>query len=142
MTEQQSGKSNQSDQQSDQSSQYSGQSGQSSQYSQDPSGQAPQGGLQLEEGERTQSQFDSAFAQQMLPTTVPGFSPVDWAAVYFEQAEQTLRTARRVAELSTIHAMRQQIVQDVTRQVIATISSNPQILNHLKQQVVSQLKQR
>jgi hypothetical protein len=73
---------------------------------------------------QSQGQYDSAFTQQISAQTGPLATSEAWGA-YFDLAEQTLRTARRVSELQVMSLMRQQIVNEVKQQVIAEITSNP-----------------
>ena len=78
---------------------------------------------QFDDGQ-SQGKYDQAFTQQISGQTGPLASSEAWAA-YFDLAEQTLRTARRVSELQVMSLMRQQIVNEVKQQVIAEIKSNP-----------------
>ena len=73
---------------------------------------------------QSQGQYDQAFTQQISNQTGHLASSEAWGA-YFDLAEQTLRTARRVSELQVMSLMRQQIVNEVKQQVIAEITSNP-----------------
>lgn len=80
---------------------------------------------------------------------------------YWQQAEETLRSARRISEIYSMSMMKSHLVQSVsasvvpqlaqsltqiitqqvTQQVISQLSSNPQISQQLAQQVASQFSQ-
>lgn len=88
-----------------------------------------------QEQQRSQSTFDSLFSAQIGQIDPSGREA--WQA-YFELAEQTLRTARRVSEIQVLSLMQGQIVKQVTSQVINQLQQNPQLLKQPVQQVMSQ----
>lgn len=96
---------------------------QRAQQQQDPNGQ----NQQWPDG-RSQGTFDSLFGQQIAGADPSGREA--WQA-YFDLAEQTLRTARRVSEVQVLSMMRQQIVQDVTQAVLAQMKSSPGIARQI-----------
>lgn len=91
------------------------------------------------EGSVPQISIDKIFAEQIGG----GFDPASQAGqawqAYFTLAEQTLATARRVSEMSALSLLRQQIVAQVTAEVLHQVQTNPQFLAplvpHLKQQM-------
>src|SRR4051812_43582111 len=66
----------------------------------------------------SQPQFDQLFSQ--ITSGQPDQAQT-YVAAYFDLAEQTLRTARRVSETWAIGAMREQIVADVTQRVVSSL---------------------
>ena len=77
----------------------------------------------------TPGQYDQVFSQIASQVGQVGSASADvWQALYFDQAEQNLRVARRATEILALSQMRHQIAQEVTSQVIATIKQNPQLL--------------
>ena len=72
-------------------------------------------------GDISSQQFDQMFSGQSDAAR-------DAVQAYFDLAEQTLRTARRVSEVWTISLMRDQLVKDTTKQVIAHLQQNPQLI--------------
>lgn len=77
-----------------------------------------------------QHEFDTVFANQVAGVGGYEIQREAWRA-YFNLAEQTVRTAREVTELQTLQLMRQAIVSDVTRQVIAQIKADPSLKREL-----------
>jgi hypothetical protein len=73
-------------------------------------------------GDITSQQFEQMFTQQ--PDAAR-----DAVQAYFDLAEQTLRTARRVSEVWTISLMKQQLVSEVSSQVIRHLQQNPQLIS-------------
>jgi hypothetical protein len=73
------------------------------------------------EERRNQARFDQLFAQQVTSTHGSEIAR-DTVAAYFDLAEQTIRTARRVGEVQAMSLMRQEIVKDVCLE----IQRNPQ----------------
>jgi len=93
--------------------------------------------MDTEQSQQSQEkmQTDSAFGQLISGGFTPGMSPASdpstdlgqWQREYFELAEQTIRTVRKVAEQQQLHAMKRQIVQEVTTQVLSAIKSDPSL---------------
>ena len=91
---------------------------------------------------RSQSQFDSAFSEQMFGDTAQR----EITQAYWQQAEETIRAARRVAEIYALSVMTNGLVQKivpqvtrtvtpiVTQQVVQQIQQNPQLLKQAVQQ--------
>lgn len=79
--------------------------------------------------EYPQSHFDQVFGQ--ITAGQPEAIREAWTA-YFDLADQTLRTARRVSEVQTLSLMKDQIVQEVASRVIQQLGSNPQFQSSSK----------
>lgn len=77
------------------------------------------------DGSRDQAQYDSSFLGQVRGQLANQQSQqgVDWAREYFDSVESQIRAARRITEAQTLVAMRQQIVADVTSQVLQALSA-------------------
>jgi hypothetical protein len=73
----------------------------------------------------SQGQFDQVFSQ--MTSGQPEAIREAWQA-YFDLADQTLRTARRVSEVQTLGLMKDQIVAETVQQVIRQIQTNPQLV--------------
>jgi len=74
-----------------------------------------------------QSTFDQLFGDQIVNSGIDPTGRDAWQA-YFELAEQTLRTARRVSEIQVLSLMQTHIVKQVTAQVIGQFQRNPQLI--------------
>jgi hypothetical protein len=73
----------------------------------------------------SQGQFDQVFSQ--ITSGQPEAIREAWQA-YFDLADQTLRTARRVSEVQTLALMKDQIVSEVAQRVIGQLKQNPQLV--------------
>jgi hypothetical protein len=82
-----------------------------------------------------QSTFDQLFSEQIAQSGIDPTGREAWQA-YFDLAEQTLRTARRVSEIQVLSLMQQHIVKQVTQSVIQQFQQNPQLLKQPVQQVM------
>lgn len=87
--------------------------------------------------QRPQSSFDSLFSEQISQSGIDPTGKEAWQA-YFDLAEQTLRTARRVSEIQVLSLMQQHLVKQVTANVVTQIQQNPQLLKPLIQQMAQQ----
>jgi len=63
----------------------------------------------------------SLYPPSMLMQTTDPSHLSQVTSAYFDLADQTLRSARRVAEVAAIQGIRQQIVAEVSAQVLATL---------------------
>lgn len=100
---------------------------QEQQFQQSQMGQSPSS------GSWPQSTFDQLFGDQIVNSGIDVAGRDAWQA-YFELAEQTLRTARRVSEIQVLSLMQQHIVKQVTASVIGQFQRNPQVLASILQQ--------
>lgn len=87
---------------------------------------------QYDQSSQPQSGYDTSFLGMISQGQFDQTQTVDWAREYFDQADATLRTARRVAEVSALAQVEQRIVAKVTQlvrqQVIADIKRDPSLL--------------
>jgi hypothetical protein len=93
---------------------------------------------QQEQQLRSQGSFDSLFGDMITQSGIDPTGREAWQA-YFDLAEQTLRTARRVSEIQVLSLMQQHIVKQVTLNVVKQLQSNPQIIKPVIQQVQREL---
>lgn len=91
-------------------------------------------------GQWPQSTFDTLFGDQIVNSGIDPTGRDAWQA-YFELAEQTLRTARRVSEIQVLSLMQTHIVKQVTAQVISQFQRNPQLIAQVLQQNPQVLRQ-
>lgn len=83
----------------------------------------------------TQSQFDSMFGEQMFGDAATR----EVHQQYWQNAEETLRQARRVSEIYTMSLMQQSLIHKVSTQVVPVITQ--QLTPIITQQVVQQFQQ-
>jgi flagellar biosynthesis/type III secretory pathway protein FliH len=109
---------------------------QQEQTQQGQQGSSYQGSSQgSQQGQSSGQQQGSVFGEQSsydFLSQHPSFSGSSgvqdaWTA-YWELAEATLRTARRVSEVQILSLMRQEIVREVSSSVINEIRRNPQMI--------------
>lgn len=88
---------------------------------------------------RSQSQYDSLFGEQMFGDAATR----EVHQQYWQNAEETIRLARRVSEVYTMSLMHQHLVQKVSQAVIPQITQflTPTITQQVTQQVIQQLQQ-
>lgn len=78
------------------------------------------------QGQSSQYQVDQLFSQ--IAGQQPG-AGVEAFRAYWDLAEETLRTARRVSEVQALSMAKQEITRDVAALVIATLQQNPQLIS-------------
>jgi hypothetical protein len=84
---------------------------------------------------RSQSQFDTAFSEQMFGDSAQR----EITQAYWQQAEETIRDARRISEVYALSVMSHQLVQKVTQAVVPQLTRT--VTPIVTQQVVQQLQQ-
>jgi len=80
---------------------------------------------QTHTGAYSQPEIDSAFgaiAQRQPEVVREAFR------AYWDLAEETLRTARRVSEQQALSMAKQELVQEVSAIVLSTLQKNPQLI--------------
>lgn len=83
----------------------------------------------------TQSQFDSMFGEQMFGDAATR----EVHQQYWQNAEETLRQARRVSEIYTMSLFQHSLIQKVSSQVVPVITQ--QLTPIITQQVLQQFQQ-
>ena len=100
---------------------------------------------QFQPGERSQTQFDNIFGEQVFGDTATR----EVAQAYWAQAEDTLRQARRISEIYAmslmqqhlIHKVSQVVVPQITQQVAPLISQQvKQVKQQVKQELINELR--
>jgi len=98
---------------------------------------------------RSQGQFDSIFSEQMFGDSATR----EMTQAYWQQAEESIRTARRISEIYALSVLQAGLVNKVsqavvpqvartltpiiTQQVLQTLQSSPQMLRPVVQQAMS-----
>lgn len=85
--------------------------------------------------DRSQVQIDSLFSEQMFGDTATR----EVVAQYFANAEDTLRSARRISEIYSMSLMKHHLITQVSQAVIPQLV--PILTRTVTQQVVQQFQQ-